>query len=295
MTISVILPCLKRDDAVERLITNITQQAQGSVVKLDLIVIEGISPCAKARNVALSRSTGDYIAWIDADDEISPDWWRSIADAISSDPDVVIFPWLDEECSTTLSCSDKAAENGDKLLSAVLRDAAPRSYLWNKVIRRKFWLDKQFNESYLLLSDFDIIPDVLKDVRSVRKLHKPLYRYRYEPNSVCRKNFETRDCQLFEIMIKRLYEWKDTPYKDDPIVPLAKQISYRLVKLLNLGKPPASDHLLAQSARALKGHISALLFCRDLWIGDKIRALCVSLGQNWLFKAVHAIHRLCSR
>lgn len=290
MTLSVILPCLEKDDRTCRLIAEIKRQSEKSEIALDLIVIEGVSPCPKARNLALSRAKGDYIAWVDSDDEILPDWFSSIAEALKGRPDVIVFPWIDEELGHTIFPSRHNLSNGKRLISAVLRDTAPGSYLWNKVIKREFWIGRTFNESYRLLTDFDILPHVLESVTTVTRLGKPLYRYRYEPKSVCRGDFSDRTRQLFEIAKRRLIAWEATPFVGDAIVPLAKQSSYRLSEILTRGDSPQNDDLLLQVSPLLRKHVLRLLVCRNLWIGDRVRVLALVSGQSWTLKAVHAIH-----
>lgn len=292
MTISIIIPCLYKDDRTCRLIDEITRQSKNSSVNPELILIEGISPCPKARNAALRQVNGDYIAWVDSDDEITPEWWKSITEALSTSPDVVTFAWYDEKLNREEAYVAPNPNDPSRLLHAVLRDNAPGSYLWNKVIKRKFWDGKWFDEKYRLLTDFDLLPQVLKETRTIRTLNTPLYRYRYEPNSVCRGNFENRDEQLFEIMLKRVTEWMSTQYEKDTVIPLSRQVSYRLVKLMNRGDNPTLDPLLNRSRKILKRHLLFLLSCHDLWVGDKLRVLSVAINSLRFMQFTHRIHRM---
>lgn len=291
MTISVIIPCLKKDDRTCRLIEEIKRQSNGSSIGLDLIVIEGVSPCPKARNIALKKAVGEYIAWIDSDDEIMPDWWSSIASAIPEEPDVIVFAWHDEETNRDLSY-DGPTDSPNSLLHAVIQDKNPGSYLWNKVIKRKLWEGKRFDDSYRLLTDFALLPQVLKSARTIRTIKKTLYLYRYEPNSVCRGDFTGRDEQLFSILMRRVDEWRGTPFAHDALIPLAKQASYRVVKLMNRREDPATDAILRNCAEKFKKKLLFLMFYRGLWIGDKVRTMLIAIGSPRLIRFAHLIHRM---
>ena len=65
-----------------------------------------------ARNVGISRATGDYVGFIDADDTVSPDWLENAANAIySSTADMVrLDPW-DKTCEHFVT-SRKILESG---------------------------------------------------------------------------------------------------------------------------------------------------------------------------------------
>lgn len=58
---------------------------------VEVIVVAGVSPVGKARNEGLRRATGDYVAWVDADDEIEDGWLKAIKEAIVDNPDAVVF------------------------------------------------------------------------------------------------------------------------------------------------------------------------------------------------------------
>lgn len=58
---------------------------------VELVVVRGVSPVGKARNEGLRRASGDYVAWVDADDEIEDGWLKAIKEAIVDNPDAVVF------------------------------------------------------------------------------------------------------------------------------------------------------------------------------------------------------------
>lgn len=47
---------------------------------------------AETRNTLLANATGDYVAWVDSDDKVTPDWFERIAGAVEKfEPDVFAF------------------------------------------------------------------------------------------------------------------------------------------------------------------------------------------------------------
>ena len=142
--------------------------------RIELVVVKGVSPVGRARNEGLKRATGDYIAWVDADDEVAEDWLEAIWAALESRPDVVVIDhWW------------KVAENvgrikpwrGKDLLGDVLRQETIYGELWNKVIRRELWDGVWFDDQARTLEDWDVQPFVLRKVKTVVRVEKPVYCY----------------------------------------------------------------------------------------------------------------------
>lgn len=59
--------------------------------RIEVILVKGISPVGKARNECLAKAHGDYVAWVDADDEVEEGWLEAIHQAVADGPDVVLF------------------------------------------------------------------------------------------------------------------------------------------------------------------------------------------------------------
>lgn len=86
MTLSVLTPIFDLDgDASCRL------PVAASGIFLENVMVRGFSPVGKARNECLLKSHGDYVAWMDGDDEVEDGWLKSILDAVADGVDVVVF------------------------------------------------------------------------------------------------------------------------------------------------------------------------------------------------------------
>lgn len=147
------------------IVPSLTGEVPASVLALgdaiELVVVRGVSPVSAARNEGLRRATGDYVGWIDADDDISPDWLPEIFQALKDEPDIVSFDalvdWVD----------------GSGRASYVL-DGRPIGQMWRRVFRRSVFDGFRFEGA--VHEDWRIQCELPQGLRTVH-IAKPLYCY----------------------------------------------------------------------------------------------------------------------
>lgn len=205
--VSVIIPCLRRDALVERAIESVRSSASGCL-DLDLVVVEGVSPVGKARNEGLRRAEGDYIAWVDGDDEVTPDWGREIAAALVSRPDVVV---VDAECigwPFERRWGVKAGRvSAEWLMRDVSRDMGLGCNPFLYVTRRELWEGLLFAEDVRIGEDYLMAPRILSRARSCVYMGKALYRYYHTGGSLMDADGRTRtDLEQLHLFERRLCE-----------------------------------------------------------------------------------------
>lgn len=155
-------------------------RAIGGRADVEIVVVKGVSPVGKARNEGLRRATGDYIAWVDADDEVTDDWLVDILAEIDGNaPDVITFDaarigWVGDSTDVTWRERHPSVE---RLLLSAYQAVERMCSMWLFVSRRELWTDIWFDEDAVICEDYFILPKFLGRAKSLTYIRKKLYRY----------------------------------------------------------------------------------------------------------------------
>ena len=190
MKLSVIIPAWKAESTLPRCLASVRRSVEAAgkeAATCETVVVQDVSPVGRARNEGMRRATGDYLVWVDADDEVEEVWWREISTALADRPDALVF-----DC--TLVWPDGRRQmnpwgrNGKitsrRLLTDMLRGIRLQSWLFTKVLRRELFDGLRFDEDVRLMEDFLLLPHVVRRVNSVRYLPRSLYLYRQRESSL---------------------------------------------------------------------------------------------------------------
>ena len=174
MKLSVVVPSL----------TGERPQGLAEDPRVEIVVVKGVSPVGRARDEGLWRATGDYVAWVDADDEVTENWLDEIWQTLSSRPDVVVLghEWVQPD-----GFSFTRVWRGTDLLGDVLAQRGIRSELWNFVVRRALWKGIRFDPAARVLEDWAVVPRLLMRAHSVVSVGKAVYRYRVNASSLTQR------------------------------------------------------------------------------------------------------------
>lgn len=176
MKISVIVPVADRDayrtcraSILRSIELSPKDQCEWEVVEVFDDERRGV---AWARNEGLSRAAGEYVAWVDSDDEVAEDWAKTILEGIGGRPDVLSFNarvvWQDS--------SRPGYPVGGAANAADVMAERSIGQLWNKVIRRELFAGLQFKGA--IHEDYRLLCELLPKASVVKHVDKSIYVYR---------------------------------------------------------------------------------------------------------------------
>ncbi len=175
---------------------------------------------SSARNVGLSMSTGDYIAFVDCDDYIDPDMYQCLVEkAEREDLDIVASSWIKEYKGNSIRITNEKEVSGgifgrDELLKYIYMRDSYRSfaYMWNKLYRRELFEKKDgsitmFEENIKLGADVIFLAYAALHCERVAYIDKAFYHYNIREGSGSHSkcvNLYSDWIKSYEITIKML-------------------------------------------------------------------------------------------
>ena len=205
MTLSVIVPSL---DGGYRF--RVPEELPDGV-KIDLVVVEGVSPVGKARNEGLKRAIGDYVAWVDADDDVTDEWLPRVVAAVKEGVDCVVLDFIEDGGRRHVW-----EESGKGILHDVIansRLSGLSSECWRFVIRRELWKGLTFDEKCIVAEDYRMMPEVISRVNTWRHVGIS-YKYHASSGSLIRSSDYASSLDRINAGIERAERWRGTEHED---------------------------------------------------------------------------------
>lgn len=226
--ISVIIPVYKTECFLNQCILSVVEQTYAD---LEIILVDDGSPdkcgslcdewaekdsrikvihvknggAGKARNIGIAASKGDYIAFVDSDDFVSPLIYEKMLQAFDSKVDVV-------ECSYGIVESDemifKVVGNRrgfttEEAMREHIQDHFFKQVIWNKMYRRNVVEGIPFPEGKLIDDEFWTYK-VVGNAKKLIHIDDCLYAYRQQEKSVMHASFSKARLQALEAKVSRL-------------------------------------------------------------------------------------------
>lgn len=145
---------------------------------------------ASARNFGLQKAQGEYIAWVDPDDYISDNWWKIIQPIIYQSPEMIYFDIsLLKNGKIENTHFDVASRvlKREELINNLANDII-RSHVWSKILQKKCYTSKIFNEKCHIFEDYQMMHQITYNVNKCEYIHSCIYIYRQREGSLLHDN-----------------------------------------------------------------------------------------------------------
>lgn len=231
-----------------------------------------------ARNLGLKYVTGDYIAWVDADDTVTSTWYSVIQQNLNTyQPDCFFFDYFLTIDGKNLPCHIRLPETVS-LQEFVYEQSLERemkNFLWNQVVRAEFFKEVKFNETVHMLEDYDVLTQITPLFKQIRHSKECLYHYVQNGSSLThniKRNVLWKNAGIVEKRYNK-YKQMGLPVSiNDYVMQLLGYIYYKTEK----------DTEFYSKEKVIKDflwkHKSEVLTNKDMSKTTRIKALCVIMG-----------------
>ena len=169
---------------------------------------------SEARNTGIShiREESTFVAFVDSDDYIYPDFLETLIEHIEDDVDIIegMIDYFHDEIKVDNVCHDFEKQilisKDDKLGKLALNEL--RVSVFPKLFRKSLFTEDFFPEGWIF-EDLAVVPELVIHSGKWIKLPKVIYGYRIRPNSITTKEFSEEKLDVFKIFGKYDLFFKD--------------------------------------------------------------------------------------
>lgn len=242
---------------------------------------------SRARNYGVAHAQGEYLLFLDADDEWEKELLQNVEKLTDSSPDMVMFG-----CSQLFESQQKVplpipavakGETGEAFLNSLFeKGKVPWYFCWSYVYSRAFFLAHQlfFPEELKVSEDFVQIMNAIPLAKRVMGCDKPLYLYRMRQGSAT--SSVTAEKLMNNLTTKAAY------FRKYPVAAMANLYANNALLIAKAPKQDAGEAVsFLRENRDIWHHVSEA----PLKVG---RVLVFCFGDYWgavifrlLRKAVH--------
>ena len=176
--LSVLIPCVpSRREQAWALFDKLSAQAEGLDVEVLLLLDNKTRTAGKKREALVQASRGEYVAFVDDDDDVAEDYVSAILAALDDDdPDVIVFnSQATINSAPPVLCLHDLTFPNEQYNPAGFRRAPWQMHAWRGDLARATPFPDVSNAE-----DWPWCEAMLKHVKTQAKIDRVLYHYRYD-------------------------------------------------------------------------------------------------------------------
>lgn len=148
-----------------------------------------------ARNLGIFYSQGEYLSFMDSDDEVMKDFFSKIVPFLNENkPDITFFNFIEIKKGTMIPNNINCLRNGkvdtNTAIESVLSNSGYKGFCWNKIYRKNVISNFCFNVNLFYLEDMAFNIDFLNHSKNIFFMNDFLYKYYWRSDSAVNKYSE---------------------------------------------------------------------------------------------------------
>ena len=155
-----------------------------------IIVDKENSGAAGARNYALKYARGDYLAFVDSDDYIEPEFLEKLYSfAKKSESDIVCcgyYTYIPEKNKSIRQpfCLKTGVYSNKKILKSLIKDVRMHFYMWNKLWKRELFEKYNIIFPDMCFEDIPVSMSLFYFANKIAVINEEYYNYTRHENSI---------------------------------------------------------------------------------------------------------------
>ena len=244
---------------------------------------------SSARNLGLEVAEGEYIAFVDADDWVEPDYIEKLLSAIEMNAEMAICNICydygeDSNSDLTGSNLKKVEYNKSEVYKELLYSKEIGGFLWNKLFKKKF-ITKRLDESLHYSEDYVFVAEYCRQITKAIYLDSKLYHYRQDGNSATKElSYNSRIYTLMESYknIERIY-LEELPTEEVFVQKNTLKIALNLRARYLIGRVNNKEEYL-QIIKTIKSRIILVLKSSKITLFTKLNIIGTLLLPRTMLK-----------